>query len=103
MPDYLMCHVYSPATGGDCTNGGITSKNNFVALELPDGTAGLPRSYTGHLPVVRIVRRQIAGREYVHAVPKDIPGHFMFGGNFIYTSDSRFPFDYPIAVHDRVE
>jgi hypothetical protein len=27
----------------------------------------------------------------------------MFGGNFIHTSDSRFPSSAPIAVHDRVE
>jgi len=27
----------------------------------------------------------------------------MFGGNFIYTSDSRFPNKYPIAIHDRYE
>ena len=29
--------------------------------------------------------------------------HSMFGGNFIYTSDSRFPSRAPIQVHDRVE
>ena len=27
----------------------------------------------------------------------------MFGGNFVYTSDSRFPSDYPIPIHDRFE
>ena len=43
---------------------------------------------------------------YVHAEPVDKPeGKVgpMFGGNFIYTSDSRFPNDYPIPVHDRFE
>lgn len=28
---------------------------------------------------------------------------WMFGGNFIYTSDSRFPAEYPIPLHDRTE
>lgn len=27
----------------------------------------------------------------------------MFGGNFVYSSDSRFPFDYPLGIHDRFE
>ena len=28
---------------------------------------------------------------------------YMFGGNFIHTSDSRIPNDYPIPIHDRQE
>ena len=28
---------------------------------------------------------------------------YMFGGNFAYSSDSRFPFDYPLGIHDREE
>lgn len=42
----------------------------------------------------------------VHAKPMTIPGDKlgpMFGGNFIYSSDSRFPFDHPIHLHDRFE
>ena len=27
----------------------------------------------------------------------------MFGGNFVYSSDSRFPSDAPIKIHDRIE
>lgn len=27
----------------------------------------------------------------------------MFGGQFIYSSDSRFPSDQPIHIHDRFE
>lgn len=53
-----------------------------------------------------LVNKKIMGREISYAVPKSILDegiHSMFGGNFIYTSDSRFPFDHPIKVHDRVE
>lgn len=27
----------------------------------------------------------------------------MFSGNFAYTSDSRFPANYPLPIHDRYE
>ena len=40
------------------------------------------------------------------AVPKsllDSDKHYMFGGNFAYTSDSRFPSKAPIKIFDRVE
>lgn len=45
--------------------------------------------------------------DYIYAVPAINPkGPWMFGGSFVYTSDSRFRQkinDYPIPVHDRVE
>ena len=59
-------------------------------------------------PAVRLIRRKFPfgsdEYEYIHAVPynqSDNAG--MFGGTFIYSSDSRFPSKYPIPLHDRVE
>lgn len=55
---------------------------------------------------VKLVRREIGDKEYIHAVPMDLKdkrGNVMFGGTFIYSSDSRFPSKYPIPLHDRVE
>jgi hypothetical protein len=59
------------------------------------------------------VTRDLAGiGEYLHAEPVDGERDArregktvgpMFGGNFVYTSDSRFPNKYPIPVHDRWE
>jgi hypothetical protein len=37
------------------------------------------------------------------AKPAEDPRWWMFGGCFIYTSDSRFPSHAPIALHDRTE
>lgn len=43
------------------------------------------------------------------AVPVDqngqeiLLGHRMFGGTFVYSSDSRFPEKYPVPLHDRFE
>lgn len=53
-------------------------------------------------PAVRIVRRKIFGKDYIHAEPFE-PGSYAFGGSFIYTSDSRFSelSKYPIPLHDR--
>ena len=41
-----------------------------------------------------------------HFKPRGVKGHTMNGGNFIYSSDSRFGETFgrsPVAVHDRVE
>lgn len=46
-------------------------------------------------------------RGHLYAEPNYPPGPgfngWMMGGNFIWSSDSRFPGDYPIPVHDRRE
>ena len=95
----LLVWVYRPHF--DCTNGGITSHNNTVLLV----GEGVPEIFEpGDLPVLKLVKRQLRGTEppYLHAQPIEGSGHMM-GGNFIYSSDSRFPSDYPISVHDRQE
>ena len=38
----------------------------------------------------------------IQAVPEGHTG-YMSGGTFVYDCDSRFPFDGPIALHDRTE
>lgn len=60
-------------------------------------------------------------RSEIYQVVENVPGHFclqkaypsfeekhemvgpMFSGNFAYTSDSRFPANYPLPIHDRYE
>lgn len=60
-------------------------------------------------PAVKLVRRMIGGKEYVHAEPADKPPGkwLMHGGSFISTSDSRFGecvgHSYPVPLHDRAE
>jgi len=53
-------------------------------------------------PAVKLVRRNIYGKPYIHAEPME-PGFYAFGGTFIYTSDSRLREinAYPIPLHDR--
>ena len=90
----------------DCTNGGVTSTNDYFVL-VPEGVE-IPTE--SRWPVLKVIRRNIGGRDYLHAEPVTPPGPnrtpYMFGGNYVTTSDSRYRewvCDYPIAVHDRSE
>ena len=92
-------------TDHDCTNGGISSRYNRLIL-VGEGIEGPDTVDLSDPPenAVKIVTRQIGGREYKHIEPLIKGGKWhMAGGNFAYTSDSRFPSDYPLSIHDRVE
>ena len=98
-----MVEVYKPAGFPDCTMNGISSKADRLILvgdDIPEIFEVKP-----DMPAVRLIKRIIFDRPYVHAEPIDnLTGKgFMAGGNFIYTSDSRFPSQYPISIHDRQE
>jgi hypothetical protein len=99
----MICNVYRDASGTDCTLGGITSRHHSVLL-TGDNVPELFREDDNH-PAVRLHKRNVGGRDYFYALPMDATGNgtgtYMFGGNFIYTSDSRFPTNHPLPVHDR--
>jgi hypothetical protein len=128
----LSVSVYRNTSYGDCTMNGVTSKyDNFilvgVAEKSPEDTPALflvKRKLAGvaeifepseDTPALFLVKRKLGGTSinakdgvhYLHAVPADENGKprmgGMMGGNFIYTSDSRFPSASPIPVHDRFE
>lgn len=89
----------------DSTNNGATSRfNRFILVDSEVAGVFEPDK---KMPALKLVRRTISGKPYLHAEPLDpVPaGHvgYMFGGNFIFTSDSRFPSRYPIPVHDRMD
>ena len=100
----LIASIYRYSEN-DCSNGGISSKVNQVVIV----GEGIPEIFeaTEKCPAVTI-EKHIYGfqkGEYVFARPVciDKGTHCMSGGTFIYTHDSRFPFNHPIALHDRVE
>ena len=94
----------------DFTNGGVTGGTMSTAILVPEGApTPNPKDY-GNIPILKVVRRMIGGTVYVHAEPVTPVGKgkvgYMAGGNFVYSSDSRFRTfvcQYPIAVHDRTE
>lgn len=75
---------------------------NAKEVTIIDSEIPAMHSPTEDAPAVRIVRRKIQGRMYVHAEPFE-PGCYAFGGSFIYTSDSRIRElnDGAIPLHDR--
>lgn len=96
----------------DCTNGGESANydNAFIvttpeeaARERDKPLADSPGA-THYLPVYEVIYRA-QWKDYI-AVPLNYPtgkAGPMFGGNFVYTSDSRFPVRHPIPIHDRFE
>jgi hypothetical protein len=97
----LICEIYRRT--GEFSNGGISSRCQAVTLvdigvDLFDPVADRP--------AVKLVKRNFGNRVYLHAEPLEQPTGLvgpMAGGTFIYSCDSRFPSDYPIALHDRWE
>ncbi len=86
---------------GDCTNNGLTSVGNSFDLYFDvDSVDNIPDD------ALILVKRNLFGKPAWYAKPASLfksGTQSMMGGNFVYTSDSRFPGDAPIPVHDRVE
>ena len=107
----LVCEIFRWSLG-DCSNAGLSSRCTKVTL-IGLGKHAEIFEPTPERPAVRIVKRTISGKEYIHAQPIERPQWAeitnsatvgpMAGGTFIYSSDSRFPSSYPIALHDRWE
>ena len=97
----LIVNVYR-TPGYNCTNGGVTAMHDTVLL-IGEGIAEVFEAQEGQ-PVLKLVKRNIGGCTYLHAEPVERGrSHYMAGGNFVYTSDSRFPNMYPVSMHDRTE
>lgn len=98
----LLVNVYR-WTLGDCTADGISSKKDSLILV----GEGIPEIFEGdETNTVKLVRRNLYSGEYLHVEPIEQPAGMngpQFGGSFVYSSDSRFPSDYPIGIHDRFE
>jgi len=101
----LIVEVYR-CSGKDCSLNGVTANNDTVLLILPQGGPFKAKDFVGEMPLVEIDKRADMSRRHGEdcscARPYGVDGNdYSFGGNFIYTSDSRFPSNRPIPVHDR--
>lgn len=96
---------------GDTTNNGLSSKvsNAYLVWDVdPLNEDQILEDFYNEKGEDFFVakERSIFGKYSMIVVPYTIwksGKHSMFGGNFLYTSDSRFPSEAPIAIHDRVE
>lgn len=105
----IRASIYRHADGYDCTQDGVTSVKRGAQGVIVLGVEGPytdAEALASGAIVLRLVKRDFGG-EYVHVEPAGLPpgSQTMFGGNFVYTSDSRFRAvcPYPIPVHDRIE
>lgn len=102
------------ATMQDCTNGGWSSRYNQVCIVNANG----PFEPNGHRPAVMLVRHPAPTIVHVFAVLRHHHENnewTQMGGNFLYTSDSRFgelvcdllgdknAFVGAVPIHDRIE
>ena len=90
---------------GDSTNNGVTSGQDSINLHYgPDADLADLNDFPDDDLV--LVERRLFGKKAWYAVPIGAYKNnkqTMFGGNFVYTSDSRFPGSAPLPVHDRIE
>lgn len=100
----LEAEVYRSSTG-DCTNGGISAEcRNLYILTQTKG----PFEPQDIRECVRVECKEVAGNQYIDCKPLYFRNRwYMMGGNFLYTSDSRFReitgSQYPVPIHDRYE
>lgn len=110
-PKGLIVSVFESKSEGNCSANGISSKYKRLIL-LPNEThPKIPKIFDAENldEYIVIKTKNHVDRTYYYATKafetdedKKRAGP-MFGGQFIYTSDSRFPHDYPISIHDRYE
>lgn len=103
----LLCSVYRNPLG-DCTNGGISSVVSGATLigeDVPEIFEPTDRSPALFLREFRGQAIAVPEPLELRAGMKTVAGlnGWQFGGNFLYTSDGRFPSAQPIKIFDRRE
>ena len=82
--------------------------NGDSYILVTDGVHGDSSEVDSDEVYLKLVKRKLFGKEYVHAEPINVnkSGNQMFGGKFVWSTDSRFREDIseqPIQLHDRFE
>ncbi len=110
MTGGLSADIYKNSDGWmgcDCTLNGISSNYTRATLYPTDSISfDGPIDYddpdTANLWIMEHPR--VPGYLVALPSPDDAEFHeFQFGGNFVHSSDSRFPSKQPIPIHDRQE
>ena len=100
--NYLPVSVYTDG-GTDCTLNGVTSVTG-IKLVVPCEDGHISEEDVAKHGYTKLEAGEKGGR--INFVPAGAKGWTMFGGNFVYTCDSRFSRAYggaPVHVHDRLE
>lgn len=102
----LPINVYRNSSLKGCSNNGMSEKFDTLLLIHKEGFIEIDES---DIPknTVEIITRNLWDGEYKHIEPyvKNEKSHYMAGGAFAYSSDSRFSkiSNQPLSIHDRVE
>lgn len=101
----FIAGVYRDSRLGDCTNDGISAHANQLYILADQKGPFEPEDVR---QCVYIEWRDVYNGQYIDCKPVYFRKRwYMAGGNFLYTSDSRFKeitkSNYPIAIHDRYE
>jgi hypothetical protein len=98
----LLVGIYESKEFGNSSNGGISGRVKSVIL-CGKGIPEIFESCSEH-PAVLLDKKM---GNYLYCYPAEGKNSsmvgWMMGGAFVYSSDSRFPSDYPIPLHDRQE
>lgn len=102
----LPISIYKDSRLGDCSNHGISSRYTEVLLICDEGFINIDENNPPE-NLVKLVTRNLFGREYKHIEPVARPTGvgWMSGGSLVYSCDSRFRrmSEYPLCLHDRQE
>lgn len=107
----LTVNIFQAKDFPNCSNNGISSRYKDLILVPNEFFPDVPKIFgtEDEDKLIHIVGRRIGNDIYYHAESvnksdknKGMNGP-MFGGQFIYCSDSRFPLPYPVMLHDRCE
>lgn len=109
--DFITAYVLRHPSLGDCINGGVSSRSEDLEVFAPHLSFAQVADYCLENridvnKVLKLVYRESI--DYIHAEPIiNRYKWYMFGGNYVKTSDSRFKvltgISYPVPVHDRTE
>ena len=88
--------------GETCSNHGISERFNDVLIVNEEGWIEVDGTEE-NLCEVRCITFGGRTHYYIQPVAKPQGLGWMAGGCIVYTCDSRFPFDYPLSLHDRQE
>ena len=88
------------------SNQNILNEDSYILVT--DGIHGDSSEIDSDKPYLKLVKRELFGKTILHATPMNVEanGSKMFGGKFVWSTDSRFRNEIsetPIQLHDRVE
>ncbi len=101
----LMIDVYRAGGYRDCTNGGVSAKDNRVVMVSDEYEVSEIFETEGR-GILKLITRDVGFAKFPILVPLDAKKNgdpYMFGGNFGWSGDSRFPVDTPVKIFDRRE